>query len=231
MNKWHHPRNNGSKFFIKPKRPHSSSSRASTIIRQSPNRKYNRPRESNNPRSQTTPIETNRQARLQHSIAKPHLVRVKGRSRLIKYLSKADMKKSCISSNSSHQYSGQDRRIPNKPSHVRTSYKATTSLLYSDKDILLYPSGLRMPTKLQKKSKRLPQKVNPGKKPMTYRNKNTSRKGKKAMGEVAGPTRGSLEAYGFKVRFPKGTNLVQISTLNAEAELSDFSGIYVLTVP
>ena len=45
-----------------------------------------------------------------------------------------------------------------------------------------------------------------------------------------GISRGCLEFYGFRARGPKG-NTVQVSTLEAEVELSDYSGTYVSTVP
>ncbi len=45
-----------------------------------------------------------------------------------------------------------------------------------------------------------------------------------------GISRGCLESYGFRARAPK-VNTVQVSTLEAEVEPSDYSGTYVSTVP
>jgi hypothetical protein len=40
-----------------------------------------------------------------------------------------------------------------------------------------------------------------------------------------------LESHGFRVSVPKVGNLVQVSTLTVETELSEYSGTYVSTVP
>jgi hypothetical protein len=45
-----------------------------------------------------------------------------------------------------------------------------------------------------------------------------------------GISRGCFESYGFRARALK-ENTVQVSTLEAEVELSDYSGTYVSTVP
>lgn len=45
------------------------------------------------------------------------------------------------------------------------------------------------------------------------------------------PYRSCLESFGFNVRTPKAGNLLQTSTLIAEAKLCDHSGTYVSTVP
>jgi hypothetical protein len=53
----------------------------------------------------------------------------------------------------------------------------------------------------------------------------------KARVETEYPFWGRLEAYGFRASFPKKSNLVLTSTLEAEVELSDYSGTYISTVP
>lgn len=61
-------------------------------------------------------------------------------------------------------------------------------------------------------------------------NRKSGRKNK-ARVEAKYPLRGHLEAYGFKASFPKKNNLVLPSIVEAEVELSKYSGTYISTVP
>jgi hypothetical protein len=107
----------------------------------------------------------------------------------------------------------------------------TTSPSKPKNDILQHPSGLRLPNSLRRKLSKLTRTGNStkkggryhkGKKSHNVRNKKEERR--------TGLVRGCLESYGFRARIPKA-NLVEVSTLEAEAELSDYSGTYVSTVP
>ncbi len=98
-------------------------------------------------------------------------------------------------------------------------------------DILLHPSGLRMPPLLHKKSVKLLRKVCLDKKITQQTKERKSGKKTKTRVETKYSLRGSLEAYGFRARLPKKRNLVSTTTLEAEEKLSEYSGTYISTVP
>jgi hypothetical protein len=157
--------------------------------------------------------------------------KVKGRRRLFKYnyittqrnLSKPDR----ISLPTSIHHQEKNRKRDNSQSSVRR----TTSPSKTNNDILQHPSGLRLPNSLRKRLSKLTSnekstkktgRCHKGRKSNNVRNRKEERR--------TGPVRGCLESYGFRARIPKA-NLVEVSTLEAEAELSDYSGTYVSTVP
>ena len=84
---------------------------------------------------------------------------------------------------------------------------------------------------LQKKSVKLTRKVYLAKMIKSQTKDRKSGNKNKARVETEYPLRGRLEAYGFRASFPKKNNLVLMSTLEAEVELSDYSGTYISTVP
>ncbi len=88
-----------------------------------------------------------------------------------------------------------------------------------------------MPPLLHKKSVKLMRKVCLDKKIKNQTKERKSGKENKARVETKYPLRGSLEAYGFRARLPKKSNLVSTSTLEAEEESSEYSGTYISTVP
>jgi hypothetical protein len=217
-------------FFLKSKCPQPLSSKTSTVIRRCPNRMCPKPGRPTNTRT-LTPTTKYRKKRPQPSPTKPRLARVKGRRRLFKYSSNADMKKSYTSVTLSYQHSGVNRKTSAEPRQERTSYHTTRVHINSINNILMHPSSLKLGSKLQRKLKKLTnRKKNPGCKTGSYRRRKLG-SGKEYIGKVSSPKQCSLEDYGFKVLLPKRATLVQISTVNAEATKNDFSGIYVSTVP
>ncbi len=160
---------------------------------------------------------------------KLHIFKVKGRRRLYKFRERPHIpstQEGVFTSvdhtitHASHNLQG--NILPSRPIREPTASDPT------DDDILYIGSGLTLP---QTKKKRRSRKLSAAK--GTHRSNPRKRTGPqdKTSHQKKMPPQQSLEAFGFCSLPPKKGNLVQVSSREAEVELTDFSGLYVSTVP
>jgi hypothetical protein len=157
-----------------------------------------------------------------------HIIKVKGRRRLYKFREKPHItspQEEVITSLAhtiicpSHNSEG--NILPSRP--IREPLVANTT----DEDILYIGSGLTLPqTKTKRRSRKCAATG-------THRSQPRKRTGSqdKTLHQRTKLHQRQLEAFGFGSLPPKKGNLVQVSSREAEAKLTDFSGLYVSTVP
>jgi hypothetical protein len=217
-------------FFVKKKPTCSGSKTASSTARPLPSIDNNslEPGPKNAPLISMAHTPTPRSHK---PTIKPRLIRVKGCTRLFKYSHKPVQKTLSHSRIPPQLHSDQDRRMVVPLRNAHFAHMDHTHPTDATIDILMHPSGLRMPPLLHKKSVKLMRKVCLDKKIKNQTKERKSGKENKVREEIKYPLQGSLEAYGFRARLPKKSNLVSTSTLEAEEESSEYSGTYISTVP
>ncbi len=224
--------------FFKAKHPLSSSSSPfppkteTTLTNQSNKRSGQKNLEPRVTRTMLRTANNNATSSVCHNRGHKGLIRVKGRRRLFKFKAKP------VTQNK--QVSPQDSQVTTLSQHISSSMVTPESQCHQDSSstsdddlLLLHPSGLWMPNRERKKCARrshrhrqIP-KVSARKKPRdSFRSPGNKRKVQAAI-----PQKGRLEFFGFRAITPKEGNLVQVSALVAEAELNEYSGTYVSTVP
>ncbi len=160
------------------------------------------------------------------------LIRVKGRRRLFKFRAKPLTQNKQVPPQH-NQVTTLSQSISSPMGTPESQCQQDSSLTSDDDPLLLHPSGLWMPksdkikgSRSSRKHRQIP-KVSVRKKPQD--SFHLSRDKQKVPAAI--PPKGRLEFFGFRAITPKEGNLVQISTLVAEAELNKYSGTYVSTVP
>jgi hypothetical protein len=169
--------------------------------------------------------------RINHPTFKPRLIKVKGCTSLFKYSRKQVPIISLHTSTNLQKHSGHHWKKVIPQRNNRIAHTDNIPSAKGNNDILLHPSGLKMPSLLHRKSLKLSRKVYLAKAAKNQTNDMKSGKKNKGKGEAKYPLQCCLEAYGFKTRFPEKNNLVLQSIVEAEVESNEYSGTFISTVP